>query len=36
LRGLLDFAQNWLTTHKSRREISMERSSQLLRRSRQF
>ena len=33
LRGLLNFAQSWLTTHKSRREISMERSSQLLRRS---
>ena len=33
LRGLLNFAQSWLTTHTSRREISMERSSQLLRRS---
>jgi len=33
LRGLLDFAQNWLTSHKSRREVSMERSSLLLRRS---
>jgi hypothetical protein len=33
LRGLLDFAQNWLTNHKSRREVSMERSSLLLRRS---
>ena len=33
LRGLLDFAQNWLTSHKSRREVSMERSSHLLRRS---
>ena len=36
LRGLLDFAQSWLTTHKSRREVSMDRATQLLRRSRQF
>ena len=36
LRGLLDFAQSWLTTHKSRREVSMDRATQLMRRSRQF
>ena len=34
LRGLLDFAQSWLTNHKSRREVSMERASLLFRRSR--
>jgi hypothetical protein len=36
LRGLLDYAQNWLTSHKSRREVSMERATMLLRRSKHY